>query len=117
MRETSQKGRSRTPKAFGKGAVKGIAGSEAANNSATGDAMVPTHALGIPGPPTASVTLAVLMVHGLRPGPALFTERAYFAHSKSRSMMMVNVLFHSICLYGAMVIDHVTLIPVHVLWV
>ena len=40
---------SRTPEEFGKGAIEGIAGSEAANNSATGGAMVPTLALGIPG--------------------------------------------------------------------
>ena len=39
---------SKTPEQFGKGAIEGIAGSEAANNAATGGAMVPTLALGIP---------------------------------------------------------------------
>ncbi len=41
--------RSRTPEAFGKGTIEGIAGSEAAYNLAMGGAMGPTHALGIPG--------------------------------------------------------------------
>jgi len=67
---------SKTPEEFGNGAIEGIAGSEAANNAATGGAMVPTLALGIPGSATAAVILAGLMVHGLRPGPAMFTEFA-----------------------------------------
>ena len=107
---------SRTPEEFGKGAIEGIAGSEAANNSATGGAMVPTLALGIPGSPTAAVILAGLMVHGLRPGPTMFTEQAHFAFSIFWSMMLVNVLFLAIGLYGAKVFARVTLIPVQVLW-
>ena len=107
---------SKTPDEFGKGAIEGIAGSEAANNSATGGAMVPTLALGIPGSPTAAVILAGLMVHGLRPGPTMFTEQAHFAFSIFWSMMLVNLLFLAIGLYGARLFARVTLIPVQVLW-
>lgn len=107
---------SRTPEEFGKGAIEGVAGSEAANNSATGGAMVPTLALGIPGSPTAAVILAGLMVHGLRPGPTMFTEQAHFAFSIFWSMMLVNVLFLAVGLFGAKVFARVTLIPVQVLW-
>ena len=107
---------SRTPEEFGKGAIEGIAGSEAANNSATGGAMVPTLALGIPGSPTAAVILAGLMVHGLRPGPTMFTEQANFAFSIFWSMMLVNLLFLGVGLYGARLFARVTLVPVQVLW-
>ena len=107
---------SRTPEEFGKGAIEGIAGSEAANNSATGGAMVPTLALGIPGSPTAAVILAGLMVHGLRPGPTMFTDQAEFAFAIFWSMMLVNLLFLGIGLYGAKLFARVTLIPVPVLW-
>jgi len=72
---------SKKPEEFGKGSPEGIAGSEAANNSATGGAMVPTLALGIPGSPTAAVILAGLLVHGLRPGPTMFTDQAEFAYA------------------------------------
>ena len=58
---------SKTPEEFGHGAVEGIAGSEAANNAATGGAMVPTLALGIPGSATAAVILAGLMVSRTAP--------------------------------------------------
>ena len=107
---------SKTPEEFGKGAIEGIAGSEAANNSATGGAMVPTLALGIPGSPTAAVILAGLMVHGLRPGPTMFTEQADFAFSIFWSMMFVNLLFLGVGLLGAKVFARVTLVPVQILW-
>ena len=107
---------SRAPEEFGKGAIDGIAGSEAANNAATGGAMVPTLALGIPGSATAAVILAGLMVHGIRPGPTMFTEQADFAYAIFWSMALVNILFFFVGLRGAKVFARVTLIPVQVLW-
>lgn len=107
---------SKTPEEFGKGAIEGIAGSEAANNSATGGAMVPTLALGIPGSPTAAVILAGLMVHGLRPGPTMFTEQSEFVFAIFWSMLFVNILFFFIGLYGAKLFARVTFIPTQILW-
>ena len=66
---------SKNKKEFGKGSIEGIAGAEAANNAATGGAMVPTMVLGIPGSGTTAIILVGLMVHGLRPGVYLFTEQ------------------------------------------
>ncbi len=107
---------SKTPEEFGKGSIEGIAGSEAANNSATGGAMVPTLALGIPGSPTAAVILAGFMVHGLRPGPTMFTEQSTFVFAIFWSMLLVNVLFFFIGLYGARIFARATLIPLTILW-
>ncbi|WP_375282257.1 tripartite tricarboxylate transporter permease [Pseudooctadecabacter sp.] len=107
---------SRTPEEFGKGAIEGIAGSEAANNSATGGAMVPTLALGIPGSPTAAVILAGLMVHGLQPGPTMFTEQAEFAYAIFWAMLLVNVMFIFVGLFGAKIFARVTFVPVQILW-
>jgi len=107
---------SKTPEEFGKGSLEGIAGSEAANNSATGGAMVPTLALGIPGSPTAAVILAGLMVHGLRPGPTMFTEQSDFVFAIFWSMLLVNILFFGVGLWGAKLFARVTLIPIQILW-
>lgn len=107
---------SKTPEEFGKGSIEGIAGSEAANNSATGGAMVPTLALGIPGSPTAAVILAGLMVHGLQPGPTMFTEQAEFAYAIFWSMLLVNVMFIFVGLFGAKIFARVTFVPVQILW-
>ena len=107
---------SKTPEEFGKGAIEGIAGSEAANNSATGGAMVPTLALGIPGSPTAAVILAGLMIHGLQPGPTMFTEQAEFAYAIFWAMLLVNITFIFVGLFGAKIFARVTFVPVQILW-
>lgn len=107
---------SKTPDEFGKGAIEGVAGSEAANNAATGGAMVPTLALGIPGSATAAVILAGMMVHGIRPGPTMFTEQAEFAYAVFWSMMLVNVLFFFFGLGGAKIFARLTLIPTRIMW-
>lgn len=107
---------SKKPEEFGNGSIEGIAGSEAANNSATGGAMVPTLALGIPGSPTAAVILAGLMVHGLQPGPTMFTEQATFAYAIFFAMLLVNIIFIFVGLFGAKIFARVAFIPVQILW-
>ena len=69
---------SKKPEEFGKGSIEGIAGAEAANNAATGGAMVPTLALGIPGSATTAVILTGLIIHGVRPGPDLLESNLNF---------------------------------------
>jgi putative tricarboxylic transport membrane protein len=59
---------------FGEGAVEGIAASESANNAVIGGALIPMLALGIPGDSVTTIILSVFYIHGLIPGPLLFTE-------------------------------------------
>ncbi|HQA59834.1 MAG TPA: tripartite tricarboxylate transporter permease [Tepidanaerobacteraceae bacterium] len=59
---------------FGKGAIEGVAASECANNAVVGTSLAPMFALGIPGSGAAMVLMGGLMIHGLMPGPRLFTE-------------------------------------------
>ncbi len=101
---------------FGNGAIEGIAGPEAANNAATGGAMVPTLALGIPGSATTAVILGALMVHGLRPGPHLFNEQPHLLYSIFVAMLVANVMFMGLGMLGAKVFARVTLIPRTFLW-
>jgi putative tricarboxylic transport membrane protein len=107
---------SRNKHEFGKGAIEGIAGPEAANNAATGGAMVPTLALGIPGSATTAVILGALLVHGLRPGPYLFTQQSDLLYSIFAAMLAANVIFLGLGLIGAKVFARVTLIPRTFLW-
>uniref|UniRef100_UPI003F84F8C4 tripartite tricarboxylate transporter permease n=1 Tax=Actinosynnema sp. TaxID=1872144 RepID=UPI003F84F8C4 len=60
---------------FGKGAIQGVAGPEAAGNATAGTAMGALLALGLPTSATAAVLLAAFRQYGLQPGPLLF-ERA-----------------------------------------
>ncbi|MDF2370925.1 MAG: tripartite tricarboxylate transporter permease [Rhizobiaceae bacterium] len=66
---------SKTPEAFGHGAIEGLIGPEAANNASDQTAFIPTLTLGIPGSPALALILGVLMIHGVSPGPSMVTER------------------------------------------
>ncbi|MDR2488820.1 MAG: tripartite tricarboxylate transporter permease [Desulfovibrio sp.] len=67
---------SKDPCSFGKGNPEGISASETANSATVGAALIPLLTLGIPGSPTAAVLLGGLLIHGLFPGPDLFTKYA-----------------------------------------
>ena len=60
----TEKKLSKHPEEFGKGAIEGVAGPEAANNAAVGGAYVPLFALGIPFTPAMAMVLGALMLHG-----------------------------------------------------
>lgn len=107
---------SKEPEKFGHGAIEGVAGPETANNAATGGAMVPTLALGIPGSATTAVIMGALMVHGLRPGPHLFLEQPHFLYAIFTAMMVANILFLGIGIVGAKLFARITLIPNTFLW-
>lgn len=107
---------SKNKEEFGKGSVEGIAGAEAANNAATGGAMVPTMVLGIPGSGTTAVILVGLLVHGLRPGPYLFTEQVDKVYQIFGAMMLANIMFLAMGLYAAKLFARISLVPVQLLW-
>ncbi len=101
---------------FGTGCPEGIAGPEAANNAATGGAMVPTLALGIPGSATTALILAALIMHGFRPGPHLVRETPEFIYAIFGAMLIANFMFLGIGLVGVKLFSQITLIPRTILW-
>jgi putative tricarboxylic transport membrane protein len=107
---------SKNKEEFGKGSIEGIAGAESANNAATGGAMVPTMVLGIPGSGTTAIILVGLMVHGLRPGPYLFTEQVNSVYQIFGSMLAANIMFLLMGLYAAKLFARISLIPISLLW-
>jgi len=107
---------SKNKEQFGQGCPEGIAGPEAANNAATGGAMVPTLALGIPGSGSTALILVALVVHGFRPGPYLLKETPEFIYAIFGAMLLANFMFLGIGLVGAKVFSQVTLIPRAILW-
>jgi putative tricarboxylic transport membrane protein len=107
---------SKNKEEFGKGSIEGIAGAESANNAATGGAMVPTMVLGIPGSGTTAIILVGLMVHGLRPGPYLFTEQVNSVYQIFGSMFAANIMFLLMGLYAAKIFARISLIPINLLW-
>ena len=77
---------------FGKGAIEGVAGPEAANNASVGAAYIPLMALGIPFTPAMAVVMAVLLIHGINPGPLLMTEKPDLFWGVIASMYIGNFM-------------------------
>jgi putative tricarboxylic transport membrane protein len=67
---------SKYPEKYGTGIIDGIVASESANNGSIGGALVPLLTLGIPGDAATAMLLGGFMVHGIQPGPLLFTTHA-----------------------------------------
>ena len=107
---------SKNPEEFGKGSIEGIAGAEAANNAATGGAMVPTLALGIPGSATTAVILGGFQIHGLRAGPYLFEQQPDLLYTIFYGMLLANFIFLVFGLLGAKIFSRISLIPRGFLW-
>ncbi|ETW95529.1 MAG: hypothetical protein ETSY1_30260 [Candidatus Entotheonella factor] len=65
---------------FGQGAVEGVLGPGAANNSNLGGALVPTIAFGVPGSVTMAVLLGAFIIQGLVPGPPMLLPESQGGH-------------------------------------
>jgi putative tricarboxylic transport membrane protein len=83
---------SKHPEEFGKGAIEGVAGPEAANNAAATGVLVPLLTLGIPTSATAAILLAAFQNYGIQPGPLLFQTQADLVWALIASMYVGNVL-------------------------
>ena len=67
-----EKNLSKNKDEFGKGAIEGVAGPEAANNANAAGALVPLLALGLPTSATAAVILVAFQTYNIQTGPLLF---------------------------------------------
>jgi len=92
---------SKHPETFGKGNPEGVVASETANNAVVGGSLVPALTLGVPGNAVSAVLIGGLMIHGLRPGPALFAENSGIVYSFILSMFIANLAFVPMGLFVA----------------
>jgi putative tricarboxylic transport membrane protein len=84
---------SKHPEEFGtKGAIEGVAGPEAANNSAVTATLVPLLTLGIPTSVTAAILLSALQNYGIQAGPQLFDTSATLVWALIASLYIGNVM-------------------------
>jgi putative tricarboxylic transport membrane protein len=89
---TLEKRLSKNKNEFGKGAIEGVAGPEAANNANAAGALVPLLALGIPTSGTAAVMLAAFDQFRISAGPMLFTEQPLLVWTLIASLFIGNAL-------------------------
>lgn len=99
------------PEEFGKGTIKGVAASEAANSAMAPGSLIPLLTLGIPGSPPAAVILGALMLHGMRPGHELFTVHAPVIYAFIMSMLVGAFLVTIIGSFGSFFFARIINIP------
>ncbi len=80
------------PEEFGKGAIEGVAGPEAANNASAAGTLVPLLTLGLPTSATAAIMLAGFQQFGLQPGPLLFVSNAPLVWGLIASLLVANLM-------------------------
>src|SRR5919198_202589 len=77
---------------FGKGAIEGVAGPEAANNASAAGTLVPMLSLGLPTNATAAVMLTAFVSYGIQPGPTLFEKEPLLIWTLIASLFIGNLL-------------------------
>ncbi len=115
MSYSLEKSVSKTPERFGKGAMPGLVGPEAANNAASAGAMVPLLTLGIPGSASTAVLLGGFLMWGLQPGPLLMEDNPEFAWGLVASMYLGNVMLLVINVFCIPAFASIARVPFRVL--
>ncbi|WP_243355959.1 tripartite tricarboxylate transporter permease [Bacillus litorisediminis] len=104
------------PSRFGNGAIEGVAGPETANNAYSGAALIPLFTLGLPSSPTIAILLGAFIMHGLTPGPSLFSESPDFVWAVIASMFIGNLLLLIMNLPLAGIWANITRVPFKILF-
>jgi len=100
---------------FGKGDVRGVIASDAANNSVDGGVLIPTVVFGIPGSGGMAIVLAILVLTGITPGPLMLTRHLDLTVSMVYTIAFANLVVVPIMLAFAPTLCRIAVIPPNIL--
>ena len=100
---------------FGTGDIRGVIAADSANNSVDGGVLIPTVVFGIPGSGGMAILLAILVISGVQPGPAMLTTHLDLTVSLVYIIVIANVIVVPIMLYAAPLITRIAAVPPNVL--
>jgi putative tricarboxylic transport membrane protein len=106
---------SKTPERFGKGELAGVVASETANNAATGAAMIPLLALGLPGGALTAMMMGVFQIHGMEPGPLVFITSVELIWVTFAAMFFANICILALGWVQTKTVVHILRVPFHLL--
>ncbi|MCX7788093.1 MAG: tripartite tricarboxylate transporter permease [Spirochaetes bacterium] len=106
---------SKHPEKFGTGILDGVVASETANNASIGGALVPLLAMGIPGDTVTAMLLGGLMIHGLSPGPLLFTTSGDIVYGIFAALIVANFVMVLMEYFGIRFFVRLLKIPKHIM--
>ncbi|NUL48513.1 hypothetical protein F7P69_25375 [Cellulosimicrobium funkei] len=77
---------------FGKGSIEGLTSADTASTSTLGGSVTTTMALGVPGDSVMAVLIGSMMIWGIQPGPALFTNDPSLVYTLATILLVATVL-------------------------
>lgn len=89
---TFEKKIAKDPSRFGKGAIEGVAGPEAANNAAAQTSFIPLLTLGLPSNAVMALMMGAMIIQGIQPGAAVMTVRPDLFWGLVASMWIGNAM-------------------------
>ncbi|MBT9386259.1 tripartite tricarboxylate transporter permease [Pseudooceanicola sp. CBS1P-1] len=110
------KSASKHPEKFGKGCIDGVFASEVSNNASVGGSVIPMIALGIPGDGTTAILLGGLMIHGIQPGPLLFTNNPEIVYTVFATALLSAVMVLVVQFFGMRLFPAILKVPYHYLY-
>lgn len=99
----------------GTGCLEGVMAPEVANNAVTGGALIPALSLGIPGDSATAVLIGALMIKGVTPGFALFSQDMPLVYAIFATVIIANVFMGVFQLAGVRLYPKILLVPQRVL--
>ena len=96
---------------FGKGSATGLLAAETSISANVGGSLIPLLSLGIPGSGAAAMFIGALTLHGLRPGPLLFSEHGTVMYAFLIAFIATNAMMMLIGLFAIRYFAVVLLIP------
>ncbi len=102
---------SRNRDKFGTGEIEGVVASETANNAATGAAMIPLLALGLPGGALTAMIMGIFQIHGMEPGPLIFINSGDLVWITFAAMFWANLLIVFLGWVQTKTVVHILRVP------
>lgn len=109
------KKRSKYPEKFGTGVLDGVVASETANNASIGGAMIPLLTLGIPGDAVTAMLLGGFLIHGIQPGPLLFSTQGALVYTIFAALIIASIMMLVCEFYGLRIFARLLVVPKHIL--
>jgi putative tricarboxylic transport membrane protein len=106
---------SRNRAQFGHGASEGLIAADTGKNAVVGGSIIPLLTLGVPGSPAAAILLGGLIIHGLFPGPELFTTHARITYTFMVAMIFASFAIVVVGVAGSRIWGQVTKFPIQYL--
>ncbi len=98
--------------AFGKGDLKGVAASEAADNAVLPASLIPLFAIGLPGSVSAAILVSAFMLHGVIPGPLVFEQHPRLIYGIYFSMIVASLFMLIVGRVGLTFFANIMRVPI-----